>query len=618
MYTEPRRVVLRMFNQQLIRSIRLRAEKLKGLSDAELRKSSLALKYRAQIGEKSRSLLAECFSLVVEAARRCLGQVHYDVQLLCGIQMTKGRIAEMKTGEGKTLTSSLVNYYLALRGQGLHVVTFNDYLAERDCDFLRPLYELLGLNASVLKEKIPPEQKRESYRADITYGSAKEFGFDFLRDRLALADGRSAVMRGTHYAVIDEADSILIDEARTPLIIGMRNSAEEQTVAQCYAWASHHANRFEENNDYKYDEQKQSVQLTNQGIHKLRGLPQNEGTTKVSIRELYDHMQNAIKVSRDFQLDKHYAVIDGEIVILDEFTGRPATGRQWQKGIHQAVESKEGLKLSPQTRSAATITIQSYFSRYDFFCGMTGTAWTSRREFKNVYKKRVARVPTNLPIDRARYPVNIFKDFEAKCEFIAERSQEFIANSRAILIGTRSVEKSEFLSSVLSSHGIVHDVLNAKNLEQEAEIVSAAGQPKRVTVATNMAGRGTDIKLHEDVREAGGLHVFLTEIHEAERIDWQLIGRAARQGDPGSFQICLSLDDEILHLGLGMKKALQIRRKYQTVGSNSRELYALFRKAQRMTEKRHLTDRMVLLKQDVERRKASFDTGQDPHLSAVR
>ena len=610
-----------MFEQPLIRQIRSRSKELQNVSDDELREISLAQKYIAQTSKKSRKLLSDCFSLVVESCRRHLGQIHYDVQLQCGVQMSKGHIAEMKTGEGKTLTSTLINYWLALQGKGVHVVTFNDYLAQRDADFLRPVYNALGLSVSVLKEKLPEEQKVAAYRSDLTYGSAKEFGFDFLRDRLTQSrtgNDNSGVMRGTHFAVIDEADSILIDEARTPLIIGMNNESEEQVVQQCYRWAASHASAFIEDVDFRYIEQNQIVQLSNQGIKKLRNLPQNEGTLSVSIRELYEFIQDAIKVQRDFHCDKNYAVIEGRIVILDEYTGRPAEGRQWQHGIHQAVEAKEGVEISPATRSAASITIQSYFSRYHFFCGMTGTAWTSRNELKKVYRKRVVRIPTHRPIQRKNYGPKVFTSIHQKFEYIARETNKLIKDGRSVLVGTRSVLQSELLSTVLDAHAIKHDVLNAKFLEREAELVSLAGCPGKVTVATNMAGRGTDIKLHDDVKSAGGLHVFLTEIHQAERIDWQLIGRSSRQGDPGSYQICVSFDDEILKLGFGNRKADLLLSKYSGRKDCAENLITIFRKSQRLTERKHLVDRLALLKQEEQRQKASYDTGQDPYLTVVR
>jgi len=572
-----------------ISNIRSRAEELQELSDESLRRLGLDLKYRAMTKVAVKKMIPEGFALVVESARRHLGMTHYDVQLQCGIEMAFGRIAEMKTGEGKTLTASLVGYLFALYGQGMHVITFNDYLAERDCEILRPVYDALGLTSGVLNEDLTPEQRKEIYRRDITYGSAKEFGFDFLRDRLAIAqtnNPRAGVMRGTHYALVDEADSVMIDEAKTPLIIGMVNESEQETTENCSRWAAASASKFEEDIDYTYEHLKQSVELTAAGIRKCRNLPENESTKQVSIQQLYSYMKNAIKVHRDFHLDKNYAIIEGEIVIVDEFTGRPAEGRQWQQGIHQAVQAKENLEITPATRQAATITIQSYFNLYEHLCGMTGTAFTSRREFKKVYKKKVARIPTHRPILRQQYPTKIYK-----------------TNRESEALQRRKIE---------------HIVLNAKHLGKEAEIVENAGQPSRVTVATNMAGRGTDIKLHPDVKATGGLHVILTELHESQRIDWQLIGRGSRQGDPGTYQIFLSFEDEILRLGLGPDKATRLQQKFSSHRSiRTRDAYQFFQLAQRKTEKRFLVDRLVVLKQDLERQKNHFETGQDPYLNVV-
>ena len=606
---------------QYISKIRSRAAQLEGKTDEELRRISLDLKYLAMTNVPVKRIIPDGFALVTEASRRHLGMIHHDVQLQCGIEMAFGKIAEMKTGEGKTLTASLISYLHALRGQGIHVVTFNDYLAERDCDSLRPLYSALGLTCGVLKEDLPPEQRKDIYRRDITYGSAKEFGFDFLRDRMAIEQSknpRAGVMRGTRYALVDEADSILIDEARTPLVIGMVSQVEQETTSECCSWAALHAPKFEEGIDYTYDQMKQSCELTAQGIRKCRNLPENAATRRVSIQQIYQYLKNGIKVYRDFQLDKNYAIIDDEIVIVDEFTGRPAEGRQWQQGIHQAVQAKEGLEVTPPTRQAAMITIQSYFNLYEKMCGMTGTAYTSRRELKKVYRKKVVRIPTHRPTIRKQLPTKIFRTIHEKCEAIAEDVAVAVASGRSVLIGNRSVAGSEVLAESLQRREIEHVVLNARFIEKESDIIEQAGQPGRVTVATNMAGRGTDIKLHPSVKATGGLHVILTELHESERIDWQMIGRGSRQGDPGSYQFYLSLEDEILKLGFGDEKALKLQQACANrTRLNTKNLFRWFLKAQAKVERRYLTDRLILLKQDTERQKNHFETGQDPYLSVV-
>lgn len=605
----------------MISRIRRGADKLQSVADAELRTKSLELQHYAMTGQSVDRLVIDGFPLVIEASRRTLGLVHYDVQLQCGIEMSRGKIAEMKTGEGKTLTASLAGYLMALYGKGLHLVTFNDYLAERDCEFLRPLYRMLGLTVDVLTADVPPEQRRRAYQCDITYGSAKEFGFDFLRDRLQKAssgDPGAGVMRGTNYALIDEADSILIDEARTPLIIGMINQSEEEITQSCFRWAAEHAEKFVEKEHYKYDALKQKVTLNFEGIKLARRLPQNDGTKRVSIRQLYEYLQNSIKVQRDFKLDKHYAIRDGEIVIIDEFTGRPAEGRQWQDGIHQSVQAKEGVEITPATRQAAGITIQSFARRYTMFCGMTGTAWTSRREIKKVYKKSVVRIPTHRPVIRKQLPPKVFQNQADKFKAIALAASEKIKEGRPVLIGSRSVGKSELLAKELEAFNLEFQILNANHLEREAEIVEQAGQSATITIATNMAGRGTDIKLAEPMKLAGGLHVILTEIHESERIDQQLFGRSSRQGDPGSYQVFVALDDEILKTGFGEKKAKQIAKGYQNLPSDRLDrLFGIFRQAQKKTERRYLTDRLIVLKSDVEKQKSLFETGQDPYLNVV-
>ncbi len=613
-------------DSNLIRQIRSLSPRSDKLNDDELQKQSLGLKYQAMTGRSLKGLIPQGFALVVEAARRHLGYSHYDVQLECGIRLVLGQIAEMKTGEGKTLTASLPVFLQALAGRGAHVITVNDYLAVRDRELLRPVYDALGLSSAVITSEMEPDQRSRAYRKDITYGSAKEFGFDFLRDRmkrLRLSESglepspERLVMRGLQFALVDEADSILIDEARTPLIIGMVDRTEEAISQDCFYWASASAAEFIEDEDFTYDHLHQKVKLSIAGRNRLRQIPQNNGSTQVSIRELYAYMENAIKVRRDFQLDKNYAIRDGKIVIIDEFTGRPAEGRQWQQGIHQSVEAKEGVEITPATRQAARVTAQNFFRKYRYLAGMTGTAWTSRREFSKVYNKKVSRIRTNRPVQRQTWPVKVYGDFISKMNAVRDEIVQVIKQGRAVLIGTRSVAKSELLSKLLTDRKVIHKVLNARHLESEADIVAAAGQPQSVTVATNMAGRGTDIKLHDIVRNHGGLHVILTEIHESQRIDWQLIGRGSRQGDPGSYRIFVALDDEILEMGLGPSRAKRLRHKYNGSQEVTRSAFNYFRLAQRKAERRHLVDRMILLKQDKERLEHLFETGQDPYLDVV-
>ena len=610
----------------LIHQIRRNSRDFKRLSADQLREESLRLKYLAMSGQSAPQLIRKGFALVGEAIRRTLGFEYYDVQLQCGINLVQGKICEMKTGEGKTITAGLPAFVKGLVGEGMHVATANDYLAERDHQLLAPIFELLGLSSAVVLPDHSEEDRRSAYRKDITYGTAKEFGFDFLRDRLKQIDSAgqlmarpvNPVMRPLNSALVDEADSILIDEARTPLIIGMHDNAEAAIAADCYRWAARTCKKLVEGTDYEFDEQRKKIELTRRGREHIRQLPQSVGTRQVSMRELYEYTENAIKVHRDFHLDKQYAVTDEGVVIIDEFTGRPAEGRQWQHGIHQSVEAKEGIDISPATRSAASITLQSFFLKYHDLSGMTGTGYTSRAEFKKVYKRNVVRIPTHRRIRRTKEPVKVYGNVNQKFAAVCDEVKAVIATGRAVLIGTRSIEKSEFLSRLLNEQGISHDVLNARYLEDEAKIVADAGQPGAVTVATNMAGRGTDIKLSEQVLAKGGLHVILTEIHESQRIDWQLIGRSSRQGDPGSYRIFVAMDDEILKSGFGEKRADKFARSYADAkGLLPRNLYSYFTKAQQKTERRFLVDCMMLLKAEKEKHERMFETGQDPYLSSV-
>lgn len=609
-----------MSHSRMIEKIRSSSEKLESLTDVELQQKSLALKHVAMCGCPLPKLISDGFPLVVEAARRALGIRYYDVQLRCGIEMTRGRLAEMKTGEGKTVTASLAAYLLSLYGSGMHLVTFNDYLSERDCELNRPIFDLLGQRVAFLTNRVTADERELAYQCDITYGSAQEFGFDFLRDRLTLASNPAAkgIMRGMRYALIDEADSILIDEARTPLIIGMEDDGETEVTHGCYRWAAAHVDKFQAGIHYTYDPKQESYSLDRDGIRLVRSLPQNQGTALVPIRMLYRYLENAIKVREDFHLDKNYAIQDDEVIIIDEFTGRPAEGRQWQEGIHQAVQAKEGLAIDSETRQAASITIQSLFQRYEIFCGMTGTAWTSRRELAKVYKKKVVRIPTHQPTDRQTYSPRVFPNQDAKFAAVAESTKEAIQNGRAVLIGTKTIEHSEALAACLTENGVSFELLNAKNGARESEIVAQAGQGPRVTIATNMAGRGTDIKLSQEVRDAGGLHVIMTQIHESQRIDWQLIGRGSRQGDPGSYQIFVAFTDEILKIGFGPARARRLASKYAGCSPNSlHKLFPLFNRAQQAAEKKQLTDRMIVLRSDEERVRSAFEMGKDPYLSGV-
>lgn len=605
---------------------------------ATLRKRSLALRYRAKAGEKLSMLLPEAYALVREAGRRALRMRHYDVQMIGGICLFEGCIAEMQTGEGKTLTATLPLYLHSLVGKGAHLATVNDYLAQRDADWMRPLFEMLGISVGTIQTPDDQAARRKSYAAAVTYGTAKEFGFDFLRDRLLLRaqnrlqtemlgdggrgfaqSGDQPVMRGMHYCLVDEADSILIDEARTPLIIGSLEDTVRDQIVETYRWAAKHAGEFELDEHFEIDDDTKRYELTSRGRQKVRSLPKPDLVRTVGLVDLYEFTERAIKVKREFLLDRQYVVRPNEqgqqeIVIVDEFTGRLAEGRKWRDGIHQAIEAKEKIEISVPTGQAARITIQDLFLRYPHLSGMTGTAATSARELRKIYRTPVIRVPTNRPPRRERLSDRVFGNMQKKFEAIVEEVVEMNERGRPVLIGTRSIDKSEILSEMLTQRGIEHDVLNANNVAEEAAIVAQAGAPGRVTVATNMAGRGTDVKLADGVEPLGGMHVICTELHDAARVDRQLIGRCGRQGDQGSYRQYLSLDDDILKGGLGPDRA----EKLSTIGENavgSLPRYAsLFRKAQRRVERKHFRDRMILLHHERERKKMQREIGQDPFL----
>ena len=607
------------------------------LNDAQLRKVSLSLRFRAKSGERLDRLIPEAYALVREAGRRRLNMRHFDVQLIGGMALFDGSIVEMQTGEGKTLTATLPMYLRALPGKGAHLATVNDYLAQRDAEWMRPLYELLGLSVGVVQTADSQDQRRKAYACDVTYGTAKEFGFDFLRDRLLLRrmgrrqedflgegsshrwekGGERPVQRGSYFALVDEADSILIDEARTPLIIGALGEKAREQVVATYEWSAATAHQFQEDEHFDYEHDTRKVELTAAGRQLVRSLPQPELVRGVGLVDIYQYVERAIKVHRDFVLDRQYVVKDGEIVIVDEYTGRLAEGRKWQHGIHQAIEAKEHVEITVPTGQAARITVQDLFLRYSHLAGMTGTASSAAREFRKIYKTRVVRVPTNRPPQRVRLPDRVFGTSEEKWLALAEEVKEYHAQGRPVLIGTRSIDKSEVLSRILNEMQIEHQVLNAREIAKEAEIVAAAGEHGKVTVATNMAGRGTDIKLAPGVAETGGLHVICTELHDSARIDRQLAGRCGRQGDPGTFRQYASLEDEILGSGFGPQRAKKLKAMGEAKPGEISVPGRMFRQAQRRVERRHLRDRMVLLYHEKERKKMQREMGQDPYLDTA-
>ncbi|HTN76587.1 MAG TPA: preprotein translocase subunit SecA, partial [Pirellulaceae bacterium] len=615
--------------KQLLPVIEGKAAELEQLSERDLRKRSLSLRFCAKSGEPLAKLMPEAYALVREAGRRTIGLRHFDVQLLGGIALFHGAIAEMQTGEGKTLTATLPMYLHALVGKGAHLATVNDYLAKRDADLMVNVYQALGLSVGIIQTKDSSEQRRKAYACDVTYGTAKEFGFDFLRDRLLLrrlgieradflGEGSShrwdegheqPVQRGAHFCLVDEADSILIDEARTPLIIGSLGEKAREEIVGTYRWAAENCQKFEEDVHYEYHHDERRAELTGEGRQLLRTLPRPEVIRTMGLIDLYQYIERAIKVDRDFHLHRQYVVNDDEIVIVDEFTGRLAEGRKWRDGIHQAIEAKEGIEVSVPTGQAARITVQDLFLRYHHLCGMTGTVISSASEVRKIYRIGVVQVPTNRPAIRVRLPDMVFGTSEQKWDAIVREIQEVHATGRPVLIGTRSIDKSVIISTKLTELGINHQVLNANEVATEAAIVEGAGQLNKVTVATNMAGRGTDIKLGPGVQELGGLHVICTEVHDSARIDRQLAGRCGRQGDPGSFRQYVSLDDEILANGLGPKKAERLAELGKRMTTPLPQYYALFRTSQKKVEAKHFRDRRGLLYHEKQRKKMQREMG---------
>jgi preprotein translocase subunit SecA len=511
------------------------------LTDDQLREKTEEFKARYQNGETLDDLLVEAFAVVREGARRVLGLYPYHVQLMGGISLHEGNISEMKTGEGKTLTATMPVYLNALSGKGVHVVTVNEYLASRDADEMGQLYQFLGLTVGLNLNSMDKDEKQAAYAADITYGTNNEFGFDYLRDNMVLYKEQK-VQRPLFYGVIDEVDSILIDEARTPLII----SGSAAKSAALYIQANAFVRMLKRDTDYTYDEKTKGVMLTEEGISKAEKAFGIENLFDMAHVTLNHHINQALKANASMHLDVDYVVQDGEIVIVDQFTGRLMKGRRYSEGLHQAIEAKEGLEVQNESMTMATITFQNYFRMYEKLAGMTGTAKTEEEEFRNIYNMNVIVIPTNRPIVRDDRADLIYSSMEGKFRAVVEDIAERHQKGQPVLVGTVAIETSELISKYLLKKGIRHNVLNAKNHEREAEIIAEAGHQGSVTIATNMAGRGTDIKLGEGVIELGGLAVIGTERHESRRIDNQLRGRSGRQGDPGITQFYLSMEDELM------------------------------------------------------------------------
>lgn len=513
---------------------------MEALSDDELKAKTQQLKDRYQNGETLDDLLVEAFAASREAARRTIGEYPYKVQIMGAIAMHGGDIAEMKTGEGKTLTSTMCVYLNALAGQGVHVITVNDYLASRDAEWMGQIYRFMGLNVGVNSRPLSPAEKREAYHCDITYTTNSELGFDYLRDNM-VTDVEDRVLRGLHVAIVDEVDSILIDESRTPLII----SGGAKKTANLYLQADAFAKRLDEK-EYEIDEKTKQIMLSESGVTNAERYFKIKNLYDVEHTQLVHHITQALKANYIMKNEVEYVVQEDEIVIVDQFTGRTMPGRAYSDGLHQAIEAKEGVSIKEETSTLATITYQNFFRLYDKLAGMTGTAKTEEEEFLDIYNMRVIEIPTNKPVQRTDHSDAIFANPQLKFNALVQEVSELYEKGQPVLVGTISVETSELVHELLNRAKIPHEVLNAKNHAREAEIVAKAGRPKSVTIATNMAGRGTDIKLTEESRNLGGLVVIGSERHESRRIDNQLRGRSGRQGDPGYSRFYVSLKDELM------------------------------------------------------------------------
>ena len=529
--------------QKVVEKINALEPEMQGLTDAKLTGKTDEFRERLAKGETLDDILPEAFAVVREGSRRVLGMRHFDVQLIGGMCLHDGRIAEMRTGEGKTLVATLPVYLNALTGKGVHMVTVNDYLAKRDSEWMGRLYRFLGLSVGLIAHDMDFPERKFAYSCDVTFGTNNEFGFDYLRDNMVI-DERQMVQRPLHYAIVDEVDSILIDEARTPLII----SGPGQKSTDIYVKMAHAVAGLKEGVDYKVDEKQKTISPADSAVPKVEKLIGVQNLYAPENIEYSHCFTAALRAKALMKRDRDYIVKDGEVIIVDEFTGRIMPGRRFSDGLHQAIEAKEGVKVQRESQTLATITFQNYFRMYDKLAGMTGTAKTEEDEFLKIYNLPVVVVPTNKPVRRVDYPDVIYKTKRAKYKAVGKAVAEIHAKGQPVLIGTTSITQSEELSTILKHLGIEHNVLNAKNHEREAQIVADAGQKGAVTIATNMAGRGTDIKLGEGVEELGGLFIVGTERHESRRIDNQLRGRAGRQGDPGASRFYLSLEDDLLRL----------------------------------------------------------------------
>jgi preprotein translocase subunit SecA len=619
----------------LVPRIRYWEDQFITLSDADILSKSMELRGKARGKWDLDSLLPEAFGLVSVAIQRTLGIRPFDVQLAGGAVIHFGGLCELATGEGKTVTASLPTYLNALVGKGVHVTTVNDYLAQRDAEWIGPVYQKLGLSVGCLYQKMEDPKRVDAYRRDVTYGTAAEFGFDFLRDRLKVRGGQAItapfwapwlpgagaarldprVQRALHFAIVDEADSIFIDEAKTPLIIANPTRLAEPDERVIYEWADRVARGMKRDEHFTIDLKKDKLELTDAGRKLARYSEPPSGKHAKAMDKLLDAIEKALQAHYRFLRNQQYMVTaESKIVIIEEGTGRPMPDRHWRDGLHQAVEAKEKVPINMPSEHAAQITFQNFYRLYAKLGGMSGTLLPNFWEIRKVYRLWTTHVPTNRPCIRVQLPDEVYPTEDAKFDAVVEKTREMLVAGRPVLIGTRTVDASKKLSLKLTGSGVTHQVLNAEQTEREADIVSLAGQPGAVTVATNMAGRGTDIKLGPGVAEAGGLHVIGTERHEAERVDRQLVGRSGRQGDPGSAQFMLSLEDQLLE-GLGAARREELMEFGRRGGSRNWNAYApLFRIAQRKIEKRHYRQRLDLKNYDKHRQEMLKDIGADPYV----
>ena len=581
--------------QPLVNQINELESQIEHLDDSALAAKTAEFRQRVEKGESLEDLLPETFAVIREASKRVLGERHFDVQLLGGVVLHRGCIAEMKTGEGKTLTSTLPVYLNSLTGKGVHVVTVNDYLATRDAEWMGQVYRFLGMNAGRIVHDMNDAERREAYRADVTYGTNNEFGFDYLRDNMKFTL-EEFCQRGFNYAIVDEVDSILIDEARTPLII----SGPADTSTDLYKNVNRIMRNFKRDEHYLVDEKGRQVSLNEEGIALGEDLLKIDNLYDPRNIEYLHHLNQSLKAHVLFKKDVDYIVKNGQVVIVDEFTGRTMEGRRYSDGLHQALEAKENVKIERENQTLASITFQNYFRMYDKLAGMTGTADTEAPEFKKIYDLDVVVLPTHMDMIRKDFADVIYKNEKAKYRAVANEIKEKHENGQPVLVGTISIDVSEKISQMLKKQKIPHEVLNAKHHEREAEIIADAGQSGKVTIATNMAGRGTDIKLGEGVVEAGGLHILGTSRHESRRIDNQLRGRSGRQGDPGSSRFYLSLEDDLLRI-FGSGKISGIMDKLGMEEDDPIEHNMITRaieNAQRKVEGHHFDIRKHLLEYD--------------------